>query len=73
MVVVQVGLGHHLGVGQVGNVHAGKVLGRAFVGHVKDTPPAGRLVQVHPLAQIVVPVQIDVGNEPHILDFLGSG
>ena len=35
--------------------------------------PADRLVKVHPLAQVVVPVQIDAGNELHVFDFQGLG
>ena len=71
VVIVQVGLGHDLRVGQIGNVHAGKVLGRAFVGHVENAASVGCLVQVHSLAEIVVPVQINVGYELHVFDFLG--
>ena len=73
VVIVQVGLGHHLRVSEVAHVHAGEVLGGALVGHVEDAPAAGRLVQVHSLADVVVPFEIDVGNEPHVFDFLGSG
>ena len=73
MAVVEIGLGDDPGVGQIRHVDAGEVLGRRLVGHVEDAPAVGGLVQVHALADVIVSLEIDVGNQFHVPGFSRLG
>ena len=67
-----VGYRRGLGIVDVGYVDTGDVLGSGYVRHVEDAPAVPGLVQGHALSDVPITVQVMVGYQFHVLDFLSA-
>ncbi len=70
MRIGQVGLHNDFGVGQIADIHAGNILRSTFVRDPEDAPTIGELLKRDSFATVAEAVQIVMGDQFHVFDFL---
>ena len=73
LAVRQLGLGHELWLGRIGDIHDREVDGGAFVGNVHDAASIAGLLQPHALATIAKATQVAVADQAHVFALCAVG